>query len=55
MGPLRQMSMRSLANVDKARLPKIEIGHFEKALSAVAPSVSGDLMKRYENWEGRSK
>jgi SpoVK/Ycf46/Vps4 family AAA+-type ATPase len=46
--------MRSLQNVDMANLPQIELKHFEKALTAVAPSVSKELLAKYETWEGRS-
>ncbi|GMH88806.1 hypothetical protein TrST_g6218 [Triparma strigata] len=51
MGPLRQLSMRSLQNIDNASLPPISLKHFEKALASCQPSVSRDLLNQYEAWD----
>jgi len=50
-GPLRQLSMRSLRNIDRANLPPISLKHFQQALTTCTPSVSKELLAKYEAWE----
>jgi SpoVK/Ycf46/Vps4 family AAA+-type ATPase len=47
MGPLRSISMRSLANMDPTKIPAISYDHFETALRATQPSVSQELLDKY--------
>ena len=51
MGPLRQISMTSLAKMDSTKVPAIEFKHFEKALRGTQPSVSMELLRRYDEYK----
>ena len=50
MGPLRQISMRSLAKMDSSQIPEISYSHFALALKNTQPSTSQELLDRYDEY-----
>ncbi|CAK6434779.1 unnamed protein product [Pipistrellus nathusii] len=50
LGPIRSLQAADLATITADQVPPIAYGDFEKAFSAVRPSVSPSDLELYENW-----